>query len=47
MPRLALILSLAAFLLFNYAQYRGWNVFAETADAQPLRSAGAARVFHK
>ena len=47
MPRLSLILSLVAFVLFNYAQYLGWNLFAENADAQPARSAGTARVWHK
>ena len=47
MPRLAMILSLAAFALFNYGQYLGWSLFSESADAQPLRSASAARAFHK
>jgi hypothetical protein len=47
MPRAALILSLAAFALFNYGQYLGWSLFSESADAQPMRSSSAARVFHK
>ena len=47
MPRFAMILSLAAFALFNYGQYLGWSMFSESADAQPLRSASAARAFHK
>ena len=47
MPRVAMILSLAAFALFNYGQYLGWSLFSESADAQPLRSASAARAFHK
>jgi hypothetical protein len=47
MARLFLILSLGAFALFNYGQYLGWSLFSETADAQPLRSADAARAFHK
>ena len=47
MPRVALILSLAAFALFNYAQYLGWSLFSENAAAQPIRSANAARTFHK
>ena len=47
MPRAAMILSLLAFILFNYAQYLGWSLFSESADAQPVRSANAARVFHK
>ena len=47
MPRAAVILSLAAFILFNYAQYLGWSLFAESADAQPVRSAGAAWTYHK
>ncbi|MBK7766063.1 MAG: hypothetical protein IPI44_08085 [Sulfuritalea sp.] len=47
MPRVAMILSLAAFALFNYGQYLGWSMFSESADAQPVRSASAARAFHK
>ncbi len=47
MPRFAMILGLAAFTLFNYGQYLGWSLFSESADVQPLRSANAARTFHK
>ena len=47
MPRFAMILSLAAYALFNYGQYLGWSMFSESADAQPVRSANAARAFHK
>ena len=47
MHRFAMIMSLAAFVLFNYGQYLGWSLFSESADAQPLRSANAARAFHK
>ena len=47
MPRASLILSLAAFALFNYGQYLGWSLFSESADAQPVRSANAARTYHK
>lgn len=47
MQRIALILGLAAFTAFNYAQYQGWSVFSESADAQPLRSSSAARTYHK
>ena len=47
MPRFAMIMSIAAFTLFNYGQYRGWSLFSESADAQPVRSANAARTFHK
>jgi hypothetical protein len=47
MPRIATILSLAAFAVFNYGQYLGWSLFSESADAQPVRSASAARTFHK
>ncbi|MCX7145591.1 MAG: hypothetical protein NT042_05170 [Sulfuritalea sp.] len=47
MQRVAMILSLAAFTLFNYGQYLGWSMFSENADAQPVRSANAARTFHK
>lgn len=47
MPRFALILSLAAFTLFNYGQYHGWSLFTDDAQAQPVRSANAARAFHK
>ena len=47
MQRIAMILSLAAFALFNYGQYLGWSMFTESADAQPVRSASAARALHK
>lgn len=47
MHRLALILGLAAFTAFNYAQYQGWSVFSESADAQPTRAGNAARTYHK
>jgi hypothetical protein len=47
MPRFAMIMSIAAFVLFNFGQYRGWSMFSESADAQPVRSANAARIFHK
>jgi hypothetical protein len=47
MSRAAIILSLAAFVLFNYGQYLGWSLFSENADAQALRSGSAARAFHK
>lgn len=47
MPRAAMILSLAAFALFNYGQYLGWSLFSDDAQAQPVRSANAARAFHK
>ncbi len=47
MLRIAMILSLAAFALFNYGQYLGWSLFTDEAEAQPLRSANAARAFHK
>jgi hypothetical protein len=47
MPRASLIIGLVAFLLFNYAQYLGWSLFSESADAQPVRSVGAARTYHK
>ena len=47
MPRAALILSLVAFALFNYGQYLGWSLFSESADAQPVRAANAARTYHK
>ena len=47
MPRLAMIMSIAAFALFNYGQYLGWSLFSDEAEAQPLRSANAARTYHK
>ena len=47
MPRFAMIMSIAAFTLFNYGQYRGWSLFSESADARPVHSANAARIFHK
>ncbi len=47
MPRIAMIMSITAFALFNYGQYLGWSMFTESADAQPVRSANAARALHK
>ena len=47
MQRAAMILSLAAFAVFNYGQYLGWSMFSDDAQAQPVRSANAARAFHK
>jgi len=47
MPRIAMILSLGAFALFNYGQYLGWSLFSDDAQAQSVRSASAARTFHK
>lgn len=47
MARFTLILSIAAFALFNYGQYLGWSLFSETADAQPLRTGSMARTYHK
>jgi len=47
MPRFALILSVAAFALFNYGQYLGWSMFSEDAEAQALRPGSAARLYHK
>jgi hypothetical protein len=42
-----MIMSIAAFAVFNYGQYLGWSMFSDDADAQPLRSANAVRTFHK
>lgn len=47
MHRIAMILSLAAFTLFNYGQYLGWSLFSNEAEAQQLRSSNAARGYHK
>jgi hypothetical protein len=47
MPRIAMIMSIAAFAVFNYGQYLGWSMFSDDADAQPRRSAYAVRTFHK
>ena len=47
MPRFAMIMSIAAFALFNYGQYLGWSMFTESADAQPMRAPNAARTYHK
>jgi len=47
MPRAVMILSLVAFVVFNYGQYRGWSLFSDVADAQAFRSTGGARAFHK
>jgi hypothetical protein len=34
MQRITMIASLLAFCAFNTAQYRGWNAFADEAQAQ-------------
>lgn len=47
MPRLFLVAAMLAFGLYNYAQYQGWSLFADDANAQALRSADAARRYHK
>ncbi|MBI5899963.1 MAG: hypothetical protein HZB40_12120 [Rhodocyclales bacterium] len=47
MQRIAMILGLTAFVLFNYAQYRGWSLFADDANAQALRPGQASRLYHK
>lgn len=47
MPRFAMIMSIAAFALFNYGQYLGWSLFSTDAEAQQLRSSSAARGYHK
>ena len=47
MSRIAMILSVAAFALFNYGQYLGWSLFSNDAEAQQLRSSNAARSYHK
>lgn len=47
MHRIALILGLAAFTTFNYAQYQGWSLFADDANAQALRPGQASRLYHK
>ena len=47
MHRLAMILSLAAFALFNYTHKLNKQGLIMNADAQPPPSANAARAFHK
>ncbi len=47
MPRLFLLAALFAFALFNVAQYQSWSLFADEANAQAVRSADAARRYHK
>jgi hypothetical protein len=42
-----MIMSIAAFALFNYGQYLGWSLFSTDAEAQQLRSSSAARGYHK
>jgi putative membrane protein len=42
MPRFAMIMSLAAFVLFNYGQYRGWSLFSAKAPT-PSRCARPTR----
>ena len=47
LARLTLALALSGFLLFNYAQYQGWSLFSDNADAQALRPGQASRLYHK
>ena len=48
MPRIFLIAGLLGIGFFNYAQYTGWSLFSEESQAQPVRSANAARIlYHK
>ena len=42
-----LVIGLLALAFFANAQYQGWSLFSDDAQAQPLRSANAARAFHK
>ena len=47
MPRLFMIVGLVVLGWFNYVQYRGWSLFSDDANARPVRSADAARAYHK
>ncbi len=47
LARFALAMSLVGFVLFNYAQYQGWNLFADSANPQALRPGQASRLYHK
>lgn len=59
MTRLSMIFGLIALGVFNYGQYRGWDMFSDEARAQPVRSAsglnhgsgynsyGGSRGYHK
>ena len=47
LARFALAMSLAGFVLFNYAQHQGWSLFADNADPMALRPGQAARLYHK
>ena len=47
MPRLFLIAGIVVLGWLNYVQYRGWSLFSEEANAQPVRSLNAARTYHK
>jgi len=47
LARVAMILSLGGFVLFNFAQYQGWSLFADDANPVALRPGQAARINHK
>jgi hypothetical protein len=47
LARLTLALALSGFLLFNYAQYQGWSLFADDANAQALRPGPSFTPYHK
>jgi hypothetical protein len=40
------VVGVLALLFFAHAQYQGWNLFDETANARG-NSAGSGRVYHK
>lgn len=47
MPRFFMIAAITGLGLFNYAQYQGWSLFSDDANAQAIRNPNAARAFHK
>lgn len=47
MPRFYMIIAIATLGVFNYAQYQGWSLFSDDANAQAVRNSNAARAFHK
>jgi hypothetical protein len=48
MPRIFLIAGVLGLGLMNFSHYQGWSLFAEDSQAQPVRSANAARaLYHK
>ncbi len=46
-PKFNLATGVLALLVFVYAQYQGWNLFENTANAGGRGSGGSSRSYHK